>query len=49
MAKDDFDENPLIDLGGEPEPRQTGETIPCCVGSPPINFVTRPLQVRIKN
>ena len=49
-AKEDEAEN-LINLDGDEEPktRKTGEAIPCCVGSPPISFVSRPLQVRIRN
>lgn len=41
----------MLDLkdDGNPELRKTNDAIPCCVGSPPINFVTRPLQVRIRN
>ena len=40
----------LIDLNEDiSAARKTGDLIPCCVGSPPINFVTRPIQVRIRN
>ena len=39
-------EDNLIALGNpddEKETRKIGEVIPCCVGSPAINFVSRPL------
>lgn len=48
------DEENLIQLGGQDDeevpPRKTsGYQIPCCVGSPPINFVSQPLKVRVRN
>lgn len=40
----------LIDFGdADAQVRKLNEMIPCCVGSPAMNFVTRPLQVRIRN
>jgi len=38
-----------LDDGSADAKRKRGDEIPCCVGSPPINFVTRPLQVTIQN
>ena len=42
-------ENLIEMMGEESDVRETGDHIPCCVGSPAINFVTRPIQVRIRN
>ena len=38
----------MIDLGGDLG-RKLNALIPCCVGSPAVSFVNRPLQVRIRN
>lgn len=41
-------EESLIDFGDEPA-RKLNAFIPCCVGSPAINFVSRPLHIRVRN
>ena len=39
-AKEDIED--LIDLGEEKN-RKVNSMIPCCVGSPAMNFITRPI------
>ena len=40
----------MISLDNEGEKaRSHGAVIPCCVGSPSLNFITRPLKIRIRN